>query len=606
MNSKKFVKRISLCFLSCLLVLPATVSANGVQITPDHFPFIKSLPTSEVQVNLMDSESDLTESSLSINLNRMEYNTLAVPSKILEKLKERLQSKALYAQEKIEVSIMLKYDAVVTKEKFIERESEIFSGNITDLNGFGGYSFFAALTTDEIEQLVHLEEIASLSTPDDVVSVYGEPDEHQSEVYLNGATEMTGIKKGRSDYGVTGNRDGKASYSKNDSVIAVIDTGIDGGHIDLSGGKILGWKDFVNTSSTTAYDDLGHGTHVASIAAGTGAGDPGVETGVAPGAALVGIKVCSSNTNCSNQNILNAMDWIIANKDTYGIDIINMSLGSSGSANASFCNKVSSAANNGILTVVAAGNTSGGSDYGSLNHFAKCSDVLSVANVADPYEGGWYLNPSSNRGTGSEGPTLAAPGTSIRAAKANSTSEYITYSGTSMASPMIAGLAALMLQASNGSLNYDFKIEDYGMSGYDKVYGNGLILGHQTIKAASGSSTGSFDNYRNHIRAQTNIAASNINLYSIKVNSTDAFFANTLIINNENGADLDLYIWKPGVEPIQNNQLRLDLAIQSSTGNLPQETISFKPTAAGSYTIGVLAYDSATYALDWAGQISIP
>lgn len=306
-------------------------------------------------------------------------------------------------------------------------------------------------------------------------------------------------------------------------MIAIIDTGIDSEHIDLKDGKVIGWKDFVNSSSTKAYDDLGHGTHVASIAAGTGAGDPDIETGVAPGAALVGIKVCSSNTNCSSQSILSAMDWIIANRDTYGIDIVNISLGASGSVESSFCSKVSTAANNGILTVVAAGNTPNGANYGSLNRFAKCSDVLSVANVADPYEGGWYLNPSSNRGTGSEGPSLAAPGTSIRAAKANSTNEYITYSGTSMSSPMIAGLAALMLHASNGSLNYDFRIEDYGMSGYDKVYGNGLILGHQSIKAAAGSSSGSFNSYRNHVRAQTSISANNINLYTIRVNSTDAF-----------------------------------------------------------------------------------
>lgn len=68
-------------------------------------------------------------------------NTLTAPSKMLDKLKERLQAKTLHAQGKIDVSIMLNYDAGMTKEEFIERESEIFNGNITDLNGFGGYSF---------------------------------------------------------------------------------------------------------------------------------------------------------------------------------------------------------------------------------------------------------------------------------------------------------------------------------------------------------------------------------------------------------------------------------------------------------------------------------
>lgn len=372
----------------------------------------------------------------------------------------------------------------------------------------------------------------------------------------------------------------------------------------LSGGKIIGWKDFVNPKSTSAYDDLGRGTHVASIAAGTGTGDPGIQTGVAPGAALVGIKVCSTNTNCSYQNIIEAMDWVIQNKGTYGIDIMNLSLGAPGAADSQFCSRAGSAASNGILTVVAAGNTPGGANYDSLNRFAKCPGVLSVANVADPYEGGWYLNPTSNRGTGSEGPSLAAPGTSIRAAKANSTNEYITYTGTSMAAPMISGLTALMLEASNGSVNFDYKIEDYGMDGYDKVYGNGLILGHSTIKAAAGSSSGSFDNYRKHFRAQGNIAAGTIDIYQINVTDIEAFFATTLIINNEDGADLDLFIWSPGVQPIQNGELRLDLAKYGSSGLLPQENISFKPSVKGTYSIGVIAYSTATYAIDWAGQIS--
>ncbi len=64
-------------------------------------------------------------------------------------------------------------------------------------------------------------------------------------------------------------------------MIAVIDPGIDATHVDLDGGKVIGWKDFVN-GKATPYDDNGHGTHVASIAAGEGDGNPAY-TGVAPG-----------------------------------------------------------------------------------------------------------------------------------------------------------------------------------------------------------------------------------------------------------------------------------------------------------------------------------
>lgn len=564
----------------------------------------KALPL-KIQVNEKNVDNIESEQQVVFDLDALQPEMYTGTSKILDALDSQMKEEQVYfAPNTLKVSVMINYDAGISKEQFLEQYAQVFENTVVDHNGFGIYSFFAELTPEQIEEVASFAEVSSISTTDDVVAVYGEFVEGQEGTYLNAATEMTGIKKARSDYGVTGNRDGSASYSKNDSVIAVIDTGIDGGHVDLSGGKIIGWKDFVN-GQANPYDDLGHGTHVASIAAGTGAGDPNIQAGVAPGAALVGLKVCLSNTNCSTQNILDAMDWIINNKDTYGIDVINISLGSSGSPDASFCSKVASAANKGILTVVAAGNTSTGANYFSLNRLGKCSNVISVGNMADPYEGGWYLNHTSNRGNGSQGPSMTAPGTLIRAAKANSINEYVSATGTSMASPMIAGLAALMLHASNGSVSYNFITEDFGMNGYDKVYGNGLILGHNTIKAAKGSSSGSFNNFRDHIRAQSSINANTIDFYDIKVNSTSAFFANTLIINDENGAKLELYVWGPGVEPIQNGQLRLDLALRSSTVNLPQQTISFKPTSTGKYKIGILARNNATYAIDWSGQISL-
>lgn len=585
------------------------VFSTAIYASAEATQFNKSIQSSEFKLNMPAHTEESTQNSFSFHLEDFDSNDFQVQnfkrqSKILDPLKANLNDKSLNSQDRMEVSVMLKHDSKLSKNEFIQKNAELLNEKITDINGFGVYGFFANLSAPEIERLAQLEDVSTISTTNDVVSVYGMPseDQDQFETYLNGATEMTGIKKARSDYGVTGNRDGSSGYSKNDSVIAIIDTGVDSNHVDLRGGKVIGWKDFVNPSSTTAYDNLGHGTHVASIAAGAGTG----ETGVAPGAAIVGIKVCATNTSCSFQNILEAMDWAIQNKTNLGIDIINLSLGSSGAADPQFCSRVSSAASKGMLTVVAAGNTSGGAKYNSLNRLGKCSGVLSVANLADPNEGGWYLNPSSNRGVGNERPSLAAPGTNIRAAKANSTNQYISYTGTSMAAPMVAGLAALMLEASNGNTNYDFKTEDYGMSGSDKAYGNGLVLGHETIKAAAGSSAGSFNNDRQHLRMQSSIAAGAVDLYEVNVTNTEAFFANTLVIDNENGADLDLFIWAPGVDPMQNGELNMDQALRSSTGLLPQEMISFKPLTTGTYTVGVVAYSPATYAIDWVGQISSP
>src|SRR5690606_17147010 len=145
------------------------------------------------------------------------------------------------------------------------------------------------------------------------------------------ANHWSGTEKARADFGITGDRDGNQnSYSKDDVVIAVIDTGIDANHVDLSGGKVSGWRDSVN-NRTSPYDDQGHGTHVAGIAAGSGDGNAAYK-GVAPGAALVGIKVLDRNGSGTMSNVIAGIDWAISNKDTYGIDIINMSLGTTGSS----------------------------------------------------------------------------------------------------------------------------------------------------------------------------------------------------------------------------------------------------------------------------------
>jgi serine protease AprX len=149
--------------------------------------------------------------------------------------------------------------------------------------------------------------------------------EHDGEVrtMMDGASRWFGATKARLDYGVTGNLDGSAGFSRDDVVIAIIDTGIDPTHVDLDEGKVIAWRDWVN-NRTTAYDDNGHGTHVAGIAAGTGEGNPAYK-GVAPGAALVGLKVLDRFGSGSLSNVTAAIDWAVENRATYNIRIISMS-----------------------------------------------------------------------------------------------------------------------------------------------------------------------------------------------------------------------------------------------------------------------------------------
>lgn len=145
------------------------------------------------------------------------------------------------------------------------------------------------------------------------------------QMQMDTAARHFGAIQARQDFGVTGDGDGDLSrFSKEDVVVAVIDTGIDAAHQDLAG-KVIGWNDWVN-NRPAPYDDHGHGTHVAGIAAGRGAANPAY-TGVAPGASLVGLKVLNSAGSGSLSDVQAAVEWCITNKDTYNIRVIRVTCG---------------------------------------------------------------------------------------------------------------------------------------------------------------------------------------------------------------------------------------------------------------------------------------
>ncbi|HZS08709.1 MAG TPA: S8 family serine peptidase, partial [Blastocatellia bacterium] len=111
--------------------------------------------------------------------------------------------------------------------------------------------------------------------------------------------------------------------------IAILDSGIDASHQLLAGtggSRVVYSQDF--TSDNITGDTYGHGTHVASLAAGAGSFENGAYTGVAPGASLINLRVLGDDGRGSASNIIAALDWCIANKDAYNIRVINLSLGS--------------------------------------------------------------------------------------------------------------------------------------------------------------------------------------------------------------------------------------------------------------------------------------
>lgn len=272
-----------------------------------------------------------------------------------------------------------------------------------------------------------------------------------------------------------------AGYKGAGEVIAVIDTGIDATHQDLDGGKVIGWKDYVN-GRTTPYDDHGHGTHCSSIAAGTGEASGGAYTGVAPEASLVGVKVLDSAGSGTEANVISGIQWCVDNKATYGIDVISMSLGIDRDCGGtcSVCQAVDNAWNAGITVVVAAGNS--GSARMSVGCPGNAWKVITVGAIDD--------STGSIASFSSRGPTLdtrlkpdiCAPGVSITAAKANSVNQYVAMSGTSMATPHMAGVAALLIDAKGGSVSPNLvrgavisTAVDKGTAGPDIDYGWGIV-----------------------------------------------------------------------------------------------------------------------------------
>ncbi|MFE6039415.1 S8 family serine peptidase [Streptomyces sp. NPDC056452] len=228
--------------------------------------------------------------------------------------------------------------------------------------------------------------------------------------------------------------------------VAVLDTGVDQTHADLAG-RISETKDFSGSGST--LDRQGHGTHVAATVAGSGAGAPGLRSGVAPDADLIVGKVLGDDGSGSDSQVIAGMEWAVAQ----GAKVVNMSLGS-GPTNGQdpvTQSLEALATSSGTLFVVSAGNN--GPNISTVSAPSIAPHALSVAAV--DFTGGTAS--FSSRGPSFNGtvkPEIAAPGVNVVAARATGTNlgtvqadpAYTALSGTSMAAPHITGAAALLSQ----------------------------------------------------------------------------------------------------------------------------------------------------------------
>lgn len=247
-----------------------------------------------------------------------------------------------------------------------------------------------------------------------------------------------------------------------DITIAVIDTGIHP-HPDLDG-RIVAFKDFVN-DKTAPYDDNGHGTHCAGDAAGNGELSNGKYQGPASEANLVGVKVLNKMGSGSLSTVIAGIEWCIQNKSQEGIDVLSLSLGSDAIESAEddpVVRAVDMAWDNGMVVCVAAGNS--GPAEGSIGSPGISPKIITVGAADD--RNSVNRTDDTIADFSSRGPTidnvtkpdLVTPGVNIISLRSPNSfidktnkgarvdTNYISLSGTSMATPICAGVVAQLLQ----------------------------------------------------------------------------------------------------------------------------------------------------------------
>jgi serine protease AprX len=314
--------------------------------------------------------------------------------------------------------------------------------------------------------------IADLADDSDVLSVSADADVNASATTsTSDGTTLSVLKKsiGLQDW-----------FTGSSMTIAVIDSGVQ--NLTDFSGRLVGTYDFTNGKTGVAIaplDEYGHGTHVAGLLGSSGASSNGKYAGIAPGVKILALKVLDKKGSGKTSNVISALQFAVANKDKFGIRIVNLSLGHpiyESAATDPLVQAVEAAVRSGLIVVAAAGNfgtnpTTGLTGYagiaspgnapsaitvGASNTFgtdARADDRVASYSSRGP---SWYdgiakpdfVAPGSNLMSNEvDGSTLATdyPSLVVR----EGASKYLRLNGSSMSSAVVSGLIAVMIEANN-------------------------------------------------------------------------------------------------------------------------------------------------------------
>ena len=315
-------------------------------------------------------------------------------------------------------------DCIVSASHFNKAKYELNKLNISYKEYPFTKSFLIYCSYDKIIQISKLGTVEYLSKPSKVFTL------------INKAKKFINLEK------LTEHK-----HYGNNVTIAVIDTGISP-HLDFifPYNRIIDFKDLVN-NKTLPYDDNGHGTFVASILAGSGKRQENKYCGIAPRVNIVAIKALDNKGETNSNKILDAMQYVYDNAEKFNIKIVCMSFGSDSLGfNDPLQKGATSLWNKGITVVAAAGN-SGPKDH-TIKSPGASKKIITVGGLSSLDSNPLEVADFSSRGPVLDRfkPDLVAPSVDITGCSLDCKNPYTKMSGTSVATPIIAGICAIMLE----------------------------------------------------------------------------------------------------------------------------------------------------------------